>query len=93
MKKFLALAFFVLQGCSSAGVYYEEPEYNRLAEHITIVGKTSNYVIYEYSNIRVDEVAPIAAVYCNDKGGGRQATLYDITLHQNNRRRATFICK
>lgn len=94
MKKFLALMSAVLlSACSSTDIYYEEPEYNRLAEHITIVGKTSNYVIYEYSNIRVDEVAPIAAVYCKEKGGGRQASLYDITLHQNNRRRATFICK
>ena len=93
MKKIFLSAILFLSACSSTDLVYEEPEYNRLAEHITIVGKTSNYVIYEYANIRVDEVAPIAAVYCNDKGGGRQASLYDITLHQNNRPRATFVCK
>lgn len=91
MKKLLMLLMFLITSCSTS--YYAEPEYNRLAEHIKIIGKTSNYVIYEYSNVRVDEVAPIAAVYCSDKGHGRQASLYDITLHQNNRRRATFVCK
>lgn len=93
MKKIFLSAVLFLSACSSAELAYEEPEYNRLAEHITVVGKTSNYVIYEYSNIRVDEVAPIAAVYCNDKGHGRQATLYNVTLQQNNRRRAIFVCK
>lgn len=94
MKKLLFLGLSLLAGCSSSSDWaYEEPEYNRLAEHITVVGKTSNYVIYEYANIRVDEVAPVAAVYCHEKGGGRQASLYDITLHQNNRRRAVFVCK
>lgn len=93
MKRLFFFAVFLLSACSSSEWMYEEPEYNRLAEHIKVVGKTSNYVIYEYSNIRVDEVAPVAAVYCHEKGGRRQASLYNITMHQNNRRRATFICK
>lgn len=69
-----------------------EPPYNYLAAHINVIGKTSNYVVYEYGDIRVDEVAPIAAIYCNDQGG-KTAELYDIGLRPDHRRRATFICR
>lgn len=85
---FFLLLFLV--GCSSYN--YEEPEYNYIASHVNIVDKASNFVVYEYSNIRVDEIAPVAAIYCKDHGG-RQANLYDISLWRNNRRRATFVCK
>jgi hypothetical protein len=94
MKKALVCLFFLLTACSTPEhPEYIEPPYNRLVEHIRVVEKTSNFVVYEYFNIRVDEVAPVAAIYCNDRGNGRQAELYNIELRPNNRRRATFICK
>lgn len=83
----------LLSACASTEQpVYQEPEFNYIASHVRVVGKTSNYVIYEYSNIRVDEVAPVAAIWCNDHGG-RQAALYDISLRPDHRRRATFVCK
>ena len=93
MKKFLAIGLFLfLTACSAIGDGYEEPKYNYIADHVKIIEQTSNFVIYEYVDVRVDEIAPLAALHCNDMGG-LQASLYDIGLWQNNRRRATFICK
>ena len=93
MKKFLFIGLFLLlTACTAIDGGYEEPKYNYLADHVKIIEQTSNFVIYEYVDVRIDEIAPLAALYCNDEGG-RQASLYDIGLWQNNRRRATFICK
>lgn len=88
---FSIIAIAALGACATKDDNFEPP-YNYLAAHINVVAKTSNYVVYEYGDIRVDEVAPIAAIYCNDQGG-RTAELYDIGLRQDHRRRATFICR
>lgn len=69
-----------------------DPDYNRYAQNVTVVSKSPLYVTYEYKNIRVDEIAALAAQYCHDRDGKR-ASLYDVILHQNNSRRATFVCK
>ena len=82
----------ILSACVSSEPEYIEPPYNYIADHVRVIEKTSNYVVYEYLNIRVDEVAPVAAIYCNDHGG-KQATLYNVELRPNNRRRAVFVCK
>ncbi|MBQ9235633.1 MAG: hypothetical protein IJ184_04130 [Alphaproteobacteria bacterium] len=91
MKKIfvIVLIAFLLPACASKEW---EPPYNYLASHINVIGKTSNYVVYEYSDVRIDEVAPIAALYCRDQGG-RTAELYDIGLRADHRRRATFMCR
>lgn len=90
-KAFMILgAVASLVACASDDTF--EPPYNYLAAHINVIGKTSNYVVYEYGDIRVDEVAPIAAIYCNEQGG-KTAELYDIGLRPDHRRRATFICR
>ena len=71
---------------------YVEPDYNYIADHVIVVDKSSRHVVYEYTDIRVDEIAPVAAIYCANRGG-RQASLYDITLRPDHRRRATFVCE
>lgn len=97
MKKFFCLILScALSACSflfsdSDGVYVE-PDYNYIADHVIVVDKSSHHVVYEYADIRVDEIAPVAAVYCANRGG-RQASLYDITLRPDHRRRATFVCE
>ncbi len=93
MKKiiFAGLLLISLSACAWFSGY-EEPPYNYIAAHVRVVEKASNFVVYEYANIRVDEVAPVAAIYCHDQGG-RQASLYDISLRPDNRRRAVFVCK
>ncbi len=93
IKKFLlpVIAIGTLVACATKDNTFEPP-YNYLAAHINVIGKTSNYVVYEYSDVRIDEVAPIAAIYCNEQGG-KTAELYDIGLRQDHRRRATFFCR
>ncbi|MBQ8661664.1 MAG: hypothetical protein IJ482_04990 [Alphaproteobacteria bacterium] len=94
MKKLLCLMLLaVVSACTrTETLYWEEPEYNRLAAHISVVEKSPNYVTYEYRDIRVDEVAPIAALYCQERGN-RQAALYTVTMTRGNARRATFACQ
>ncbi|MBE6458928.1 MAG: hypothetical protein IJW72_06710 [Alphaproteobacteria bacterium] len=92
MKKMLCLVF-LLNACAWVeNLYWEEPDYNRLAAHMSVVDKSPRFVTYEYRDIGVDEVAPIAALYCQERGN-LQAALYEITMHRNNARRATFVCK
>ncbi len=93
MKKLIFGALFFLGACSILGTAeYVEPNYNYLASHINVVEKSSSHVIYEYSNVRIDEVAGIAAVYCHEKGGKKQALLHKIITKPDNRRHATFVC-
>lgn len=92
-RNILFLFILFLGACAS---YEEEviytPDYNRIAQNAHVVSKSPYYVTYEYKNIRVDEIAPIAAEYCFSRGE-RQASLYEITMHRNNARRATFSCE
>ena len=93
MKKLVFGALFFLGACQAFGLdEYTEPNYNYLASHINVVEKSSSHVSYEYSNVRVDEVAGVAAVYCHEKGGKRQALLHKIITKPDNRRQATFVC-
>ena len=93
MKKLIVASLFFLTACQSFFASdYNEPDYNYLASHINVVERSSSHVIYEYSNVRVDEVAGIAAVYCHDKANKKQALLHKIVTRPDNRRHATFVC-
>ena len=95
MKKCLFIICAFLASCVSQQrdiAIWEEPDYNRVAANTFVVSKSPLYVTYEYKNIGVEELAPIAALYCQDRGG-KQAVLYEITMHRNNSRRATFACQ
>lgn len=94
MKKLFCLALvFLAQACTrTETLYWEEPEYNRLAAHISVVEKSPRHVTYEYRDVGVDEVAPIAALYCQERAR-RQAVLYEVTLTRGNARRAVFECR
>lgn len=93
----LALSLFAFAACSSLNFRTSnnavpEPDYERLIKNVRIVSESSTSVIYEYRNVRVDELAVLAALYCNDQAD-KQAYLDKITLQRNNARRAVFICK
>lgn len=94
MKFLFAFMLLALSACVS--IEDEQlpfnPDYNRYAQNVTIVKKSSKFITYEYKNIRVDELAALAALYCQEQDNQR-AALYDIMLHRNNARRATFVCK
>ena len=86
MKNFFAaLLVLGISACASS-------EYNHIAAHTRVVAKSPNFVTYEYKDIRVDEIAPVAALYCQDRGG-KQASLYEIITRPDNSRRATFVCQ
>lgn len=93
-KFFLSIAIMFLGGCSlfSDNVpVLTDAEYADYAKNVTIADQGDNYIIYEYRNIRVDDLAVLAALYCNDHNSTR-AYLGNITLYHNNARRVKFIC-
>lgn len=87
---------FVLSGCSYLSTDTEKlqfnPDYNKYIQNVSVSSHSPDHVTYEYKNIRVDELAALAALYCQDKGDKR-AYLDKIVLQRNNSRLATFICR
>ena len=69
----------------------ENVNFNKFIDKVIIANKTPSTIIYEYQDVRVDEVALLAAVYCQENGN-RNAYLEKISLYKNNRRRASFYC-
>ena len=92
MKKLVLGALFLVTACHINDVAPEWPEYNRLAVNVNVVEESSSHVIYEYYNVRIDEVAGLAAIYCYDKNNKRRALLQKITTQPDKRRHATFVC-
>ena len=94
MKKifYCLITAIFLSSCAPQEISYFEPDYNGIAEYVIVVDKSSNFVVYEYSDIRIDEIAQIAAIYCHDHGD-KQASLYEINLTPDSKRRATFVCR
>ena len=68
-----------------------EDDYKTFSRRIAVKGGSDNFVTYEYRDIRVDELMPLAARYCNEKGG-RTALLRKINMYNGNSRRVTFDC-
>ncbi len=68
-----------------------EETIRRYRENVALKDAGEDHVTYEYKDVRVDELAPLAIRYCEDHGG-RSAYLRDIILFRNHLRRATFDC-
>ena len=65
--------------------------YDRFLDNVVIKSRSENHVTYEYKDVRVDELAPIASRYCEEHGN-RTAVLRSVILYKNFARRATFDC-
>lgn len=99
MKKYLSL-FLVLLICVSCQTTKNndvEAEKAGVAninyrEHIVVKTGDSQHVVYEYSDVRVDDVATLASAYCFNVNPNYQANLRDIYMYKNHKRRATFDC-
>jgi|GEM_PF-648261 len=63
----------------------------RFVNNVVIRRRSPNFITYEYKEVRVDELAPLASRYCQENGG-RTAILRDVILHKNYSRWATFDC-
>lgn len=101
MKKIfgLGLIFLSLAGCAyfsdgEKAEYTEltSAEYSDFAKNVIVVKQTENFVEYEYKNIRVDDMAVLAAIYCHEHNH-KKAYLDTIQLYHNNSRRARFVCR
>lgn len=93
-KKLITLTLLLCCSCAAEQkpAIWQIPDYNHIAAHVRVIDKSPTFVTYEYKDISIDEVAPVAAVYCHDRGN-KQASLYEITMRPDNSRRAVFVCK
>jgi len=66
-------------------------EYKSFGSRVAIKATGDNAVTYEYRDVRVDELMPLAAHYCSEHGN-RTAILRKINLYHGYYRRVTFDC-
>lgn len=73
---------------------YSIAEEGRLitANDVFVVGEGNDFVTYQYKNVRVDEISPLATMYCADVAFGGSPYLREVTLYHNGFMRATFDC-
>jgi hypothetical protein len=57
---------------------------------VVIRDKNPYGIVYEYKNVRIDEVAALAGEYC--RGQGKRVYLKESLTHRNNNRLAAFDC-
>ncbi len=62
------------------------------ANDVFVVGEGSDFVTYQYKNVRVDEISPLASMYCADVAYGGSSYLREVTMYHNGFMRATFDC-
>ena len=75
---------------TSAAKYASDAD--RYRQNIVLKAAGDTYVTYEYSDVRIDDVATLASAYCFENAPGLKAYLRDIYMYRNNKRRATFDC-
>ena len=76
---------------TKTSIKVNEDDYKTFSSRIAIKGGTDNFVTYEYIDIRVDELMPLATRYCSERGN-RTALLRKINLYNGSVRRVTFDC-
>ena len=62
------------------------------ANDVFVVGEGSDFVTYQYKNVRVDEISPLASMYCADVAFGGSPYLREVSIYRNGFMRATFDC-
>ena len=72
----------------------QTPDEGRLisANDVFVVGEGSDFVTYQYKNVRVDEISPLASMYCADVAFGGSPYLREVSIYHNGFMRATFDC-
>lgn len=75
-------------------VYLEAPtlDVDYYRQNIAVKAMGDDYIVYEYANIRIDQIAPLASKFCYETNPGKKAYLRDIYMQKNRKRRATFDC-
>ncbi len=72
--------------------YISDIDLNRYKENIVEKRRNETSVSYEYRDVRIDELTPLAAHYCNQKNQKQTAKLREIVMRENHSRLATFDC-
>lgn len=62
------------------------------ADDVFVVNEGRNFVTYQYKGVRVDEVSPLASMYCADVAFGASPYLREVNMYHNGFMRATFDC-
>ena len=62
------------------------------ARDVFVVNEEADSVTYEYKNVRVDEISPLASLYCADVSYGGSPYLREVSMFHNGFMRATFDC-
>ncbi len=98
MKKILLLCLLatLCVSCQSKvddeGVPFYASDAERFRRNIATKAMGEDYVVYEYVDVRIDDVATLASRYCYETTEGKKAYLRDIYMYKNHKRRATFDC-
>ena len=71
---------------------YEESDDRISADNVFVVSEGSDFVTYQYKNVRVDEISPMASLYCADTSFGASPYLREVSMYHNGFMRATFDC-
>lgn len=87
----MALAACAMQNSDKVVGSYYDSDAARYRQNVVEKEQNDAFVTYEYKDIRIDELAPLAADYCASIGN-KKAYLREIILYRNNLRRATFDC-
>lgn len=62
------------------------------ANDVFVVNEGADFVTYQYKNVRVDEISPLASLYCADVAYGGSPYLREVSMYHNGFMRATFDC-
>ena len=62
------------------------------ANDVFVVREGADFVTYQYKNVRVDEISPLASLYCADVSYEASPYLREVSLFHNGFMRATFDC-
>lgn len=67
-------------------------ERNITANDVFVVDEGADFVTYQYKSVRVDEISPLASLYCADMTRGASPYLREVNMYHNGFMRATFDC-
>jgi len=73
--------------------YVSEAASSHYRDNVVEKRRGPTFVSYEYRDVRIDELKPLAMRYCREKEPSMRAHLREIIMRENHSRLATFDCK
>ena len=107
-KSLAFLLMFLVSACSFNDMAFDANDFNSENEqnvatkpsdgdvitqkNVFVVEEGEDFVTYQYKEVRVDEISPLAILYCADVADGKKAYLRNVSMFHNGYMRATFDC-